>query len=130
MSKHGHPGFGGTSPGHTSAKLPHVGHGGEIFGSLIRRNKLVQHDNNHGPFVNQDTIRREFSKIIQSHVPLFHPELLHRFTTKPNNIFHGTRDIDPFILKMSEDPSALKGPPMYSLFQAGVLQVMGKSRWM
>jgi hypothetical protein len=47
-------------------------------------------------------------------------------TTEPNNIFLGTRDIDPFLLKMPEDPSALERPPMYDLFQAGVLTGEGK----
>jgi hypothetical protein len=98
----------------------------EKYLKAYHTNKLVQHDNNHGPFVNQDTIRREFSKIVQGHVPLFHPELLHRFTTKPNKIFHGTKDINPFISKMSEGPSAIKGPPMYGLFQAGVPTSDGK----
>jgi hypothetical protein len=107
VSKHGHPGIKGTSPGDTSAELPHVGHGGKIFRGLIGRNKLMQQDGNHGPFINQDTIYRELLETVQSRVPFFHPELLRRFITKPNNIFHGPGDIDPFFSKMSEDPSVL-----------------------
>jgi hypothetical protein len=57
MSKHGHPGLGGTSPGDTFTELPHVGHCDEILDGLIGWNKLVQQDGNHGPFINQDTIR-------------------------------------------------------------------------
>ncbi len=64
VSKHGHPGFSGTSPGDASAELPHVGHHGEILDGLIGRNKLVQQDGNHGPFINQDTIRQELSKTV------------------------------------------------------------------
>ncbi len=111
---------GGTNPRHTSAELPHVGHGVEILRGLIGRNKLVQQDNNLGPFVNQNIIRRELSKIVQSRVSFFHFELLRCLTIKPNNIFHNTEDIDPFLSKMLEDPSVLEGPPMYGLFQASV----------
>jgi len=35
VSKHGHPGFGGTSIGDASTKLPHVGHCGEILDDLL-----------------------------------------------------------------------------------------------
>ncbi len=59
VSKHGHPSLGGTNPSDASTELPHVGHCGEIFVSLIGRNKFMQQDGNHGPFVNQDTIRRK-----------------------------------------------------------------------
>jgi hypothetical protein len=52
VSKHGRPSLGGTSPGAASAKLPHVGHRGEILDGLIGRNKRVQQDGNHGPFIN------------------------------------------------------------------------------
>jgi hypothetical protein len=52
VSKHGHPGLGGTSPGDASTELPHVGHCSEILNSLIGRNKLVQQDGNHDPFIN------------------------------------------------------------------------------
>jgi hypothetical protein len=120
MSKHGHPGFGGTNLGDVSAELPHVDHRGEILDSLIRRNKLVQQDGNHDPFINQDTIRQELSETVQGCIPFFHPQLLRRLTTKPNNVFHNVRDVDPFLSKMAEDPSALQRPPMYSLFQARV----------
>jgi hypothetical protein len=40
MSKHGHPGFGGTSLDDVYAELPHVGHRREILNGLIGRNKL------------------------------------------------------------------------------------------
>jgi len=126
VSKHGHPGLGGTSPSHTSAELPHVGHGGKIVGGLIGQNKLMQQGSNHGPFVNQDTIRQEFSETVQGCVPFFHPELLRHFTTKPNNIFHGITDIDPFLSKMPKDPNIFKGPPMYGLSQTGVPTSEGK----
>jgi hypothetical protein len=56
MSKRHHHGLKGTSPGHTSTKLPHVDYCNEIFRGLIRRNKVVQQDNNYGRFVNQDII--------------------------------------------------------------------------
>jgi len=72
------------------------------------------------PFVNQDTIHQELSETVQGRVPFFHSEFLRRLTTEPNNIFHNTKDIDPFLSKMSEDPYALEGPPIYSLFQASV----------
>jgi hypothetical protein len=120
MSKHDHPGLGGTSPSDVSAKLPHVGHRSEILDGLIGRNKLVQQDGNHCPFVNQNTIRRELSKIVQGRVLFFHPQLLRCLTTEPNNVFHGVQDIDPFLSKMAEDPSVLRRPPMYGLFQAHV----------
>jgi hypothetical protein len=107
VSKYGHPGLRGTSPSHTSAELPHVGHRSKIFESLIERNKLVQQDGNHGPFVNQNIICRELSKTVQGCVPFFHPKLMRRLTTEPNNIFLGTRDINPFLSKMPEDPNAL-----------------------
>ncbi len=107
VSKHGHPGLGGTSPGDASAEFRHVGHRCEILDGLIGRNKLVQQDSNHGPFINQDTIYRELSKTVYGYVLFFHPELLRCLTTRPNNIFHNVRDIDPFLLKMVEDPSAL-----------------------
>jgi hypothetical protein len=73
VSKHGHPGLGGTSPGDTSAELPHVGHRDEILDGLIGRNKLVQQDGNHGPFVNQNTIRQELLETVQGRVSFFHP---------------------------------------------------------
>ncbi len=120
VSKHDHPGLEGTSPGDVSAELPHVGHCGEILDGLIGRNKLVQQDGNHGPFINQDTIRQELLETVQGCVPFFHPQLLHRLTTEPNNVFHNVHDIDPFLSKMAEDPSALQRPPMYGLFQAHV----------
>jgi hypothetical protein len=126
MSKHGHPGIKGTRPGHTSTELPHVDHGDEILEGLIGRNKFMQQDGNHSPFINQNTIRRELLETVQGHVLFFHPKLLHRLTTKPNNIFHSTRDIDPFLSKMPEDPSALERPPMYHLFRAGVPTREGK----
>jgi hypothetical protein len=65
-----------------------VGHRGEILDNLIGRNKLVQQDGNHGPFINQDIIRQELSKTIQGCVSFFHLQLLCRLTTEPNNIFH------------------------------------------
>jgi hypothetical protein len=108
------------------AELPHVGHGVEILGGFIGRNKLVQQDNNHDPFVNQDTIRQELSETVQDRVLFFHSELLHHLIIEPNNIFHSTWDIDPFLSKMSEDPSIFEGPPMYSLFQASVPTCEGK----
>jgi hypothetical protein len=107
VSKHGHPGVGGISLGDASAELPHVGHRREILNGLIGWNKLVQHDGNHGPFINQDTIYRELSKTVQGYVSFFHPQLLHRLTTEPNNDFHNVWDIDPFLSKMAEDPSVL-----------------------
>jgi len=73
VSKHGHPGLGGTSPGDTSAELPHVGHRDEILDGLIGRNKLVQQDGNHGPFVNQNTIRQELLETVQGRISFFHP---------------------------------------------------------
>jgi hypothetical protein len=106
-----------------STELPHDV---EILKSFIGWNKLVQHDNDHGPFINQNTIRREFSKTVQGRVPFFHSELLRRLTTEPNNIFHSTKDIDPFLSKMLKVPSALEGPPMYGLFQANVPTREGK----
>jgi hypothetical protein len=66
VSKHGHPGLAGTNPGHTSAELPHVGHHSEIFGSLIERNKLVQQDGNHGPFVKVQS-RYNLSRTLGNH---------------------------------------------------------------
>jgi hypothetical protein len=120
MSKHGHPGLEGTSPGVTSTKLPHVGHCDEIFNGLIGRNRLLQQDGNHGPFIDQNTICHELSKTVQGCVPFFHPQLLCRLTSKPNNVFHNVRAIDPFLLKMSKDPSTFQRPPMYGLFQARV----------
>jgi len=63
VSKHGHPGLGGTNPGDTSADS-HMAHRREILDGLIGQNKLVQQDGNHGPFINQDTIRRELSKTV------------------------------------------------------------------
>jgi hypothetical protein len=107
MSKHGHPGLRGTSPSDVSVKLPHVGHRSEIFDGLIGRNKLVQQDGNHGPFINQDTIRQELSKTIQGCVLFFHPQLLRRLIAEPNNDFHNVRDINPFLSKMAKDPNAL-----------------------
>jgi hypothetical protein len=107
VSKHGHPGLGEISPGDASTELPHVGHHGEIFDGLTGRNKFMQQDGNHGPFINQDTIRQELSKIVQGYVLFFHPQFLRRPTTEPNNVFHNVRDIDPFLSKMVEDPSAL-----------------------
>jgi hypothetical protein len=126
VSKHGHLGLGGTSSGHPSAELSHVGQGSEVFGGLIGWNKLVQQDDNHDPFINQDTIRQELSKTIQGRVSFFHPKLLSRFTIEPNNIFHDTKDIDPFHSKMLEDPSVFQRPPMYRLFQASVPTREGK----
>jgi hypothetical protein len=117
VSKHGHPGLGGTSPGDASAEFPHVGHCGEILDGLIGRNKFVQQDGNHGPLINQDTIYQELSETVQGCVMFFHPQLLRRFTTKPNNVFHNIWDIDPFLSKMAEDPNTLQRPPMYGLFQ-------------
>lgn len=52
LSKHGHLGLRGASPDHMSTELAHVGRYGEIFGNLIRRNKVMQHDSNYGPFIN------------------------------------------------------------------------------
>jgi len=72
MSKHGHPGLGGTSPGDTSAELAHVGHRDEILDDLIGRNKLVQQDGNHDPFVNQNTICQELLETVQGRVPFFY----------------------------------------------------------
>ncbi len=120
MSKHGHLSLGGTSPSDASAKLPHVGHRGKIFDGLIGQNKLVQQDGNHSPFINQDTIRQKLSKTIQGCVSFFHPQFLRRLIIEPNNVFHNVRDIDPFLSKMVEDPSTLRRPPMYGLFQARV----------
>jgi hypothetical protein len=67
----------------------------------------MQQDGNHGPFINQDTIRQELSETVQGCVWFFHPQLLRRLTTEPNNVFHNIRDIDPFLSKMAEDPSTL-----------------------
>jgi hypothetical protein len=121
VTEHGHPGLRGTSPSDVSAKLPHVGHRSEILDGLIERNKLVQQDGNHDPFINQNTIRQELSETVQGCVLVFPPQLLRRLTTEPNNVFHNVRDIDPFPSKMGEDPSALKRPPMHGMFQARVL---------
>ncbi len=129
VSKHGHPGLRGTSPGDVSAKLPHVGHRSEILVGLIGWNQLVQQDGNHGPFINQDTIRQELSETVQGCV-LFFPQLLRSLTAQPNNVFHNIRDIDPFPSKMGKDPSALERPPMHGLFQARVPTREGeKGRW-
>jgi hypothetical protein len=73
-----------------------------------------------------DTIHWEFLKTVQSRVSFFHSELLRRLTTEPNNIFHSTGVIDPFLSKMPEDPNALEGPLMYDLFQSSVLTREGK----
>jgi hypothetical protein len=63
---------------------------------------------------------------VQGCVPFFHLQLLRRFTTEPNNVFHNVWDIDPFLSKMVEDPSALKRPLMYSLFQTRVTMHEGE----
>jgi hypothetical protein len=119
VSKHDHLGFRGTSPGDTSTELPYVGHCGKRLRGLIKRNKLLQQDGNHDPFVNQNTIHGELSETIQACVSFFHPYLLRCLTTKPD-IFHNARDIDPFLSKMPKNPNALQRPPMYGLFQADV----------
>ncbi len=126
LSKHGHPGLEGTSLGDASVELSHVSHYDKILDGLIERNKLVQQDGNHGPFINQNIICQELSETVQGCVPFFHPQLLHRLTTEPNNVYHNVRDIDPFLLKMAEDPSALQRPPMYGLFQTHVLTREGE----
>ncbi len=98
----------------------------EILDAWIGRNKLVQQDGNHGPFINQDIIHQELLETVQGCVPFFHLQLLRRFTTEPNNVFHNVWDIDPFLSKMVEDPSALKRPLMYSLFQTRVTMHEGE----
>ncbi len=73
VSKHGHHGLEGTSFGDASVELPHVGHRDEILDGLIGRNKLVQQDDNHGPFINQNTICQELLETVQVRVSFFHP---------------------------------------------------------
>jgi hypothetical protein len=107
-----------------------VGHRDKILDSLIGRNKLVQQDGNHGLFINQNTIRQELSETVQGYIPFFHPQLLRRLTTEPNNVFHNVWDIDPFCRKWQRIQALSRGPQCTVYFKPCFYAQRGKSRLM